>query len=274
MDRTARDRQPRPDGGTVDGWHHNERRPLLQELRSEALAPLRRLEHAPPPGFAVLTSGRSGSELLRELLGCHPAVFADLEILDRPVRFPRAWVSSRRLRHRRSVYGFKVKLQDLTRFQGVEPEPFFAWLHDGGYRLIHLRRDNIVLQALSVVRARHSGEYHRLDAGGSTPRRVIDPDEVVAACGHQLDQQRREVQVLAPFPHHTVVYEPDLDDRARWQATADGLFEFLGLETVPVTARLGRTRGRSMELEIENWPDVRDALADAGYAAHLELADG
>jgi len=272
-------RRPRAQPGAGRGpiaeeWHGNRPRGRLQELRSEALMVPRSVRPAGGPAFVVLTSGRSGSELLRSLVGAHPDVYHDVEILDRDVLFPRLWVASRRARHQDRAWGFKVKLQDLTRFQRppVDPARFFAGLVDRDYAVIHLRRENVVLQALSVMRARATGEYHRGADAAVDPRRVIDCAELVRACGYQMDFLDRELEVLAGIDHLALTYETDLDDPAQHQATCDRFFDHLGLDRVPVTTDLTRTRPRSVADEIVNLDEVRQTLAGIGLLHQLPEA--
>lgn len=265
-------RRPQPAAGpgpNAEEWHGNAPRCRLQELRSEALLPLRTLRRAGGPTFVVFTSGRSGSELLRSLVAAHPRLYHDVEILDRDVLLPRLWVASRRARHQDRAWGFKVKMQDLTRFQEIEPAPFLRWLRDHGYRVVHLRRENAVLQSLSVLRARATGEYHRATDEVIDPRRVIDCAELVAACGYQRHQLRGEEAALLGIDHLTLTYETDLDDPARHQATCDRFFDHVGVERVAVRTDLTRTRPRSVADEIVNLDEVRAALAGIGLAGQL-----
>ena len=271
MTRAPVRRRP-PDAGRgpiAEDWHGNAPRSRLQELRSEALMPLRSRRPAGGPTFVVLTSGRSGSELLRSLVAAHPRLYHDVEILDRDVLFPRLWVASRRARHQDVAWGFKLKVQDMTRFQEIEPGPFLRWLHDRDYRFVHLRRENVVLQSLSVLRARATGEYHRAGDDDVDPRRTIDCAELVAACGHQQDHMEREVEALAGIDHLTLTYETDLDDPARHQDTCDRFFDHVGVERVPVTTDLTRTRPPSVADEIVNLDEVQSALAGIGLAHQL-----
>ncbi|HEU5152457.1 MAG TPA: Stf0 family sulfotransferase [Iamia sp.] len=263
-------------GPIAEAWHGNRPRSRLQELRSEALMVPRSLRPVGGPSFVVLTSGRSGSELLRSLMGAHPLVYHDVEILDRDVWFPHRWVASRRARHRDRAWGFKVKLQDLTRFQrpALDPARFLGALADDGYRIIHLRRENVVLQSLSVLRARATGEYHRAADAAVDGRRPIDVAELVAACGHQMDWMDRELEALAGLDRLTVTYEADLDDPTRHQATADRIFDHLGLDRVPVATHLTRTRPRSVTDEIVNLDEVRTALAGIGLLHQLPAPTG
>jgi LPS sulfotransferase NodH len=286
----TRTRRAQPDAGRgpiAEEWHGNRPRSRLQELRSEALMLPRSLRPAGGPSFVVLTSGRSGSELLRSLVGAHPLVYHDVEILDRDVLWPRLWVASRRARHQDRAWGFKVKLQDLERFQqpAVDPAGFFAWLVERGYEVVHLQRENVVLQSLSVLRARATGEYHRAADDPIDPRfpllarppaaagRVIDVNELVAACGYQMDFMDREVAALAGIDHLRLTYEHDLDDPGRHQATCDRFFDHLGIDRVPVTTDLTRTRPRSPADEIVNLDEVREALAAIGLEHQLAEAE-
>lgn len=258
-------------GPIAEAWHGNRPRSRLQELRSEALMVPRSLRRAAEPTFVVLTSGRSGSELLRSLMGAHPLVYHDVEILDRDVLLPRLWVASRRARHQDRAWGFKVKLQDLTRFQrpAVDPARFLGGLAEDGYRIIHLRRENVVLQSLSVLRARATGEYHRRADDAVDPRRVVDCAELVAACGHQMSHMDHELEALSGLDRLTLTYEADLDDPDRHQATGDRVFDHLGLDRVPVATDLTRTRPRSVTDEIVNLDEVRTVLAGIGLLHQL-----
>ncbi|HEX7134275.1 MAG TPA: hypothetical protein VF228_16995 [Iamia sp.] len=260
-------------GPIAEEWHGNRPRSRLQELRSEALMLPRSLRHVtrPRPTFVVLTSGRSGSELLRSLMGAHPLVYHDVEILDRDVLFPRMWVASRRARHLDRAWGFKVKIQDLTRFQqpALDPARFLGDLADRGYAIIHLRRENVVLQSLSVLRARATGEYHRAADEAIDPTRVIDCAELIRACGYQMDHLNHEDEALAGRDRLTVTYETDLDDPTRHQATCDRVFDHLGIDRVPVATDLTRTRPRSVTDEIVNLDEVREALAGIGLLHQL-----
>ena len=51
-----------------------------------------------PRRFVILTSGRSGSELLASLLDAHPAIVSEGEILQRPRRYPTAYLRGHALR--------------------------------------------------------------------------------------------------------------------------------------------------------------------------------
>jgi len=267
--------RPQPGAGRgpiAEAWHGNRPRSRFQELRSEALMVPRSLRHGHRhPAFVVLTSGRSGSELLRSLVGAHPRVYHDVEILDRDVLFPLAWVASRRARHGDRVWGFKVKIQDLTRFQrpALDPPAFMGDLADRGYALVHLRRENVVLQAFSVMRARATGEYHRSAEDAVDPRRTIDCAELVRAVGHQMAHQDDEVAALAGLDHLTLTYEPDLDDPTRHQSTCARLFDHIGIDRVPVATDLTRTRPGNVADEIVNLDEVREALAGIGMLHHL-----
>lgn len=265
-------RRTQPDAGRgpiAEEWHGNAPRSRLEELRSEALMPLRSLRPAGGPTFVVLTSGRSGSELLRSLVGAHPRVYHDLEILDRDVLFPRLWVASRRARHQDRAWGFKVKVQDLTRFQEIPAAPFLRWCHRRGFRVVHLRRENVVLQSLSVLRARATGEYHRAADAAVDPRRIVDCAALVAACRHQQDHMRAEDEALVGIDHLTITYETDLDDPTRHQATCDRFFDHVGVDRVPVRTDLTRTRPWSIADEIVNLDEVRAALDGIGLAHQL-----
>lgn len=229
---------------------------------------------APPPRpsrYIIYGQGRSGSTVLGSLLASHPQVeFAD-EILYRPVISTRLWARGLRNAARDRVWGFHVKPYQLTIQQDTpRPDRWIRRMVAEGWTLIYLERQDVVRQVISNAVASARGTYHAL-AGEELPaaRPVVDIDaflEVVRARLRMLDQDRAAV---ADLPHELVIYERDLRDPERHQATADRLFAALGVETTPVHTPLRRTSTEPWT-DIANWPEIVAALQAAGLGSHVE----
>ncbi len=219
-----------------------------------------------------MAQGRSGSTLLASLLDCHPDVVHDDEVLYAPVRWPRLWVRGLAARHPGARYGFKVKPYQLRIQQRVvDPGAWLAGLVADGWGLVALERHDVLRQTLSTAVASVTGTYHRRDDEPPAGPIPVDPQLVVQGIRLRLGNLESDRHALAGLPHVTVVYERDLLDPAGHQATANRVFDHLGLSPASVAANLRRTSSRPSS-DIANWDEVRAAVIEAGLGDHLDGA--
>jgi hypothetical protein len=226
----------------------------------------------PETRFVLFAQGRTGSSLLASLLNAHPAVFCDGELLDAKRLFPRAVIDGRARRHPDRVYGFKLKVYHLSMDQKLaDPVGFVRNLAADGWRIIHLRRRNVLRQTLSQFVAERRKAYHlfagqREDLG----RMEVDLARVVRHMGWRLRMQELEERALDGLSHAVVHYEDDLMDGARHQATADRLFAFLGLDPAPVTTAHRKITPKRLADFVANPEAVAAAVTEAGLGRFLE----
>lgn len=221
------------------------------------------LRHPPPAvRFAILSHPRSGSQLLRGLVNHHPQVCCMGEVFLRfldsrysRVLFPRFYLEALAARSRFPVYGCILRQSHLYRVCG-DAEAFQRGLD---WKLIYLQRRDRVRLALSQLRAARLQVWHR--HAPSPPVAVhVDVQELRDQL-RWIDQVRRhEERIMGSLPHLRVDYEDDLLLPERHQATADRVFAFLGLPSVPVKARLYRTSEDDLSQGVANWTEVREAL--------------
>ena len=221
--------------------------------------------------FVLFAQGRTGSTLLGELLASHPELFFADEILRAKVASPTLWVSGQRQRHRRRVYGFHVKIYQLSDVQGVHDAG--RWLrdmHDRGWQVLALRRRNLLRHVLSNMTIEATGQVH--DRSGSVGHRLlhVDPDHVLHWIGVREQVGWKEAQALDGVPHESFIYEDDLADAAVWQATANRAFGFLGMPTVPVTTSLRRRNPGNLRELIANYDELAVALRGTPYEECLD----
>lgn len=227
----------------------------------------------PETRFVLFAQGRTGSSLLRSLLNAHPEIHCADEVLGpRAVLFPVAHVERLARLTEAPVWGFKVKVYQLTRHQGLaDPHAFLAALAERGHRIIHLRRRNLLRQAVSNAVAVGSGRY--LHAEGDEPGVVtvnLDPAETIEVMRRRLAHAAAEDAALAGLEHLDVVYEDDLLDPARHQATADRVVGYLGREPQPVATRMRRSGSPHLSDQVENWDEVAAALAGTEFEAFVD----
>lgn len=197
------------------------------------------------------------------------------------MRYPylRAAARSRIARARaRRAYGFHTEIYPLTRDHGPNnPGAFVRRLHRNGWKIIYLRRRNVMCQALSNQVANHPGcssvgpkEARKLDRAEPVP---IDVDAVIRSITHREAFQREEARILDGGGHIHVEYERDLLQEASQQETADRIFRALGLQPVPVCAGLVRIGRPCISEYIANHEELRETLRRHGYEHYLDSVE-
>jgi hypothetical protein len=218
-------------------------------------------------GLIVYAQGRSGTTLLGDLLDCHPEIVYEDEILHDPVRFPRAYVMAQRAQHPRSWYGFHVKPYQLSDDQHVADQG--RWLRSMvrlGWRIVYLRRTNLVHQVLSNARALTAGAYEARQLGERLGPIEVDPQVILEHAHARERMWPIEERALAGLKHVALTYEEDLLVEEAWQRALDRVFDHLGLSRVPVSTNLRRLGADRLEDLVSNAGELRAALADTPYA--------
>jgi LPS sulfotransferase NodH len=220
------------------------------------------------PRFVIVTSGRTGSELLVSLLSSHPKIVCEGEIMSLPRAAPSAALLQRSLRARRrgQAYGFKL-LPDHARLQQrADPAGYIRGLHDKGFRIVHLERRDWLNQAVSVLRAL-SSQFHfrRGDRAVVAPLRV-DPIAVLSVLWMIEDRVRFLRSAVANLPTLELVYEDDLETEERQARTVVRVCEYLGLAPAPAETELVKLTPRSAIEQLENFDEVAALLGATRFA--------
>src|SRR5690606_4135545 len=142
---------------------------------------------------------------------------------------------------------------------------------EAGYRFIYLKRENSLRQVISD-RLRRAGGPTYLRSDGP---HVIGPLAVdVAAVLERLQIRQHYWDVAEKLLLHTehvkVGYEADLQESVNHQATADRLFSYLELGSAPVSTSTRRINTRPLSELLENYAELKSALAGTPWAAQLE----
>ena len=218
----------------------------------------------------LFAQGRTGSTLFGELLDSHPQMHFAHEILRAKVPSTRVWIAGERRRYPKSVYGFHVKIYQLTDVQGVrDPGRWLSRLAHSGWRVLFLRRRNLLRHVLSNMAINATGVTH--DREGKGPARLtVDAAGLVEWIGIREEMGRREQAALEGVPHEAFVYEDDLMDPDAWPATTARAFRALDLPETPVTTTLRRRNPGALPDLIANYDEVAAAVTAAGYARFLD----
>lgn len=223
----------------------------------------------PDRRFVIFAQGRSGSTLLADLLNSHPRIFCADEPLTWKRRDPVRYAAACSIGHRGDTYGFKVKIYQLTDAQRVDPGTFLRTMAEQDWRIVHLQRRNVLRQALSSMVAEQRARYHSVDGARLEPVHV-DPEALLTRTRAREEYCTGEAEALRGLDHLSLVYEQDLLEPDRQQATASRAFEFLGLEDVRVTTILQKIGSRSLDRDVANADEVRGVLLASEFADWLE----
>ena len=229
----------------------------------------------PDVRFVIFAQGRTGSTLLNQLLDSHPRVRCDGEILNIgktrvPLLDPYRYTLGAASYSGAKLYGYKVKVYQLTRHQRVDPGQFLRRVQTEGWKIIYLRRNNLLKQALSNVMANRTGRgrYKKNERIDNAPLRV-DPDDLLQKISRREEYLEAEAEALDGLSYLEITYEQDLEADAAKQSTCDRIFEFLGVESYPVATDLKKINKDSLQDLIANYEEVKARVVEAGYGHHL-----
>jgi hypothetical protein len=231
--------------------------------------------------FCILTNARTGSQLLVRLLDSHPRVRCESEILGTSHLLPYTWVKGRsrlaRLRGGAEAYGFKVSSFNLS------PELRFAVMKKGfgpvvdelaarDFHPIHLRRKNLLRQVVSQMRGLADERWHaRVDDDVRPARLIVDVPVLFASMLRFEEHDTALARILEGRDHTTLWYEDALEQAEDHQATADAVFELLGVPHHPVRSDIRKTSRGGLDLDVENADEVATALRATRFAAFVDM---
>jgi hypothetical protein len=228
----------------------------------------------------IFTTGRAGSELLARMLTSTRGVVCDSEILTNRVRFPFLYVQAHAVRAGQAgaaAYGFKLLTAQLSEAQGMlDPSAFLRRLSDHGYIIVTLTRRHLLRQTVSWAQS-HDQQFHYSSAAereaSFRPVR-IEPELAVAMMVINERITERLRSEVGDLPHIPLVYEDDLEDPGRHQATADRVLGALGLPSEPVQAPIVRSAPPRIADAVENYEEVAAVLSRTRFAHFLDDAPG
>lgn len=245
---------------------------LAEELRTHVRVRLSASKHAlAATRFVIFAQARTGSTLLVSLLNAHYGFYCDGEILARRRLLPGSFIAARCKLCREDAYGFKVKLAQL-RGQNIRgARQFMRDLHEDGWRTIYLQRRNILRQTISGLVARHRNAWsHRsVDDPLALGKIHIDCGDLIRGMRRHHDLTTREQEVLEGLSPMTLVYEDHLLRSEVQQHTADRVFDYLSMPSVPVQTNLLRITSDRLSDFVENYEELVQAVSRTEYAEFL-----
>ena len=222
--------------------------------------------------LCILTNGRTGSELLVELLDSHPDMRCESEILREPQRDPVRFVRGRvhsAWRHRAKAYGFKFITGQASSLGWRRDLPgFLNALEAHGFVFVRLRRRNLLRQAVSSIRARQVREWH-VRTADERDASYIDPAHLIYTM-RTLEMLHEYLETALPGTKLIdLVYEDDIGDEHNRERTLATLFSAVGLAPIAPRSTLRKQTPTELADAISNLDEVVSAVRTTRYAEYL-----
>lgn len=193
-----------------------------------------------PAKFIVYTMGRCGSTLLQELSHQPPLIISEGEILN-------SWISNcdpfdflrksalTAFSSGSICWGFKLKTSHIAK-TGTDPGSFLSRACGEGWKIIHLKRDNLLDLSLSCLYAKHSNKWFSYKSKFDLIRRVkpsqkihIDMDELFRTLDRNSGLYEFENELLAHFPHLGLTYEEGLAEEGMHKSCLKDFMSYLNI---------------------------------------------
>lgn len=232
-------------------------------LRRPPLSPVR---------FIIFGRGRSGSTALVSLLDGVEGVHCDGEILSHPVLLPQTYIKSRCAQSGAQAYGCKVLSYQVRDVQPLlQRRRFLHQLNHAGFKIIYLKRRNLLHHAVSNLMARISGFYQKKSDGPGEHRKiVVDPESVVDRMRRSEQLAQYEQTLLQGLTVLPVTYEENIRHGHQHQPTVDKICDFLGIRSSPVTSAYRKQTSGQWRDAIANHHELSKFISNTPYARYLE----
>jgi LPS sulfotransferase NodH len=240
--------------------------------------------------FVVLTTSRTGSTWLMDLLNMQPGVHAHGELFlderrSRPAiasrtDFPRFIEQSiaRGSTRMTTVFAYLTSLYRVPRTVGFKlmygqllryPE-ILVFLAFRRVRIVHLVRRNHLDAIISEDLAKLTGASHiSADTQLQVPKVHLDTATLADRIRrrNQRPSQARWMMRLSTCPYIEVDYESLVEGESEFARIAD----FIGIEVSPIRGKssLAKRGSQSHRDSISNYDEVRDALSSTRYSGML-----
>lgn len=232
----------------------------------------------PEKKFVIFTSGRSGSTLLVDLLNSSSAIQCDDELLKRRVAFPISLVRSFEQQSKRSIYGFKLLSYQLLNVQtGIKDKQIFLdkLIHQEGYQLIHLSRNNKAKQALSIIYAFYRGQWHNQQGSKQkeAKRFELNPDTYLHFLEELTVLEKFEQSMVSKYDHLSLTYEKDLRQPAQYEESMQRVSEYLGVEIARPETNLKKVTPSKLSDMISNQEALIEAVRNSRFEEYAGILE-
>jgi LPS sulfotransferase NodH len=231
-----------------------------------------RRKRKPTKKFLIITTGRTGSELLVNLLNSHPSIQCNSELLLKKVSFPKSYVEMMESLSKNEVYGFKLNTYNFGVQSIDQPKLFVDELIQMEYKIISLKRRNLLRQAISRLYAIHRRKYHHKKNQGiqTLPKIIIEPDQLIKELEFFMFHRSLEEDIIEDHSYLQLFYEDHLEAESSHQVAVDEVTKHLAIQTSTVHSNFMKTTPKDLSEIIENYHELEEFIRQTEYAIYLD----
>jgi len=224
-----------------------------------------------PTRFIVFGRGRSGSTALVDLLDSVPNVWCDGEILCQRVLFPYAHVLAKCGNSKESIYGCKILSYQIRDVQPLaNPQSFIQNLYKKGFKIIYLKRDNLLYHALSNIRARAFGFHNKQSENQDFKKINLDFNQLMRWLKSSEKLNEYEKLLLEDVPHLPITYEEHLGNPESHQSTVELICNFIDIECANAETKFRKVSPKTIRDSVENYDELVSFLKNTPYSKYLD----
>lgn len=229
--------------------------------------------------FVILSQPRSGSTLLAEMLNSHSSIQCDGELFNKK-RFKSKWGKVKQFianywpyfivwfyqrNQKKAHYGFKLHSSHLK-----NTEKFINTLHNKGFIILDLRRNDIVKTAFSAAIALTTNQWSvRRKEERLTAPIEINPAILFIRLEHAEDKNNLQNKLVANKNAIQIQYETDLEDETKHAEFSKRICEQLQIPVEPLTCQLIKTDVRPLSERVSNYQSLIEQIKNSRFAIYL-----
>lgn len=224
-----------------------------------------------PSRFVIFGRGRSGSTALVSLINSLPNLHCDGEILNQPVLFPFSHVLAKCGNSNSSIYGCKILSYQIRSVQPIlNREGFIRRLHDNGFKILYIKRENLIYHALSNIRAREFGFHKKVSEIHNDEKISVDTDELLNWIKSSEELDKYEKLLLEGIPHLSLTYENHLLNTGNHEPTVRLVCDYLSVECGKAETGYRKVSPKTLRDSVANYDEIIKCLENTAYAKYLD----
>ena len=219
--------------------------------------------------FVIFGRGRSGSTVLVSLLNTLNGVYCDGEVYNVNALLPKARLRRACYFSDYQIYGFKLLSYQLFRYSYKYQMHFLSYLLNNGFKIIYLKRENLLMHAVSNVRAREF-RFHSKDSNENLEKKItVDLSVLMYWLELSEMRERKEESLVSSIPHLRLKYEENIENPAKHKETSDTVCDFLNISRGEVATQYKKISPLRLEDSIENYQEIKDKLINTRFEKYL-----
>lgn len=218
----------------------------------------------PTNKFIILGTPRSGSTLLVDLLNSHPNIYCENEILFPRKLFPRLFIYNRSKLFNERIYGFKLLVSHFRFQPGIkDPTQFISELYASGFKIIKIQRENKKNESISLLYSKKIGTFHQTytDTNLIREKVKINPSKMLCTLKWMEELNNLLNNICRQVSSLDILYEDDLENKEDHQRTADKIFNYLEVSSVPVQSSFVKICPNDLSDLIINFNEINEILS-------------